>query len=51
MIYEIQMSDRFFYAKGSDADAAAAKVKKAFGGHFSHAFATGRTKTRGTVDC
>lgn len=51
MIYEIQMSGHFYYAKGANEAAAAAKVKAAFGGHFSHAFATGRTKSRGAVDC
>lgn len=50
MIYEIQMDENFYYAKGRNADAAAAKIKRAFGGHFSHAFPTGRTKTKGSVD-
>lgn len=50
MIYEIQMSNHFFYAKGKNAEDAALKVKEKFGGHFSHAFPTGRTKTKGAVD-
>lgn len=50
MLYEIQMHDRFYYARGRNADEAAAKIKKAFGGHFSHAFPTGRTKTSGAAD-
>lgn len=45
-IYEIQMSDRFFYQKARNEVEAAALVKKQFGGHFSHAFATGRTKEK-----
>lgn len=38
------MSDRFFYQKACNEVEAAAIIKKKFGGHFSHAFATGRTK-------
>jgi hypothetical protein len=42
--YEIQMNDRFFYQAAKTPEAAAAKVKADFGGHFSNAFPTGRVK-------
>lgn len=42
--YEIQMSGRFYYQKAHTEQEAASIVKKNFGGHFSHAFATGRTR-------
>jgi hypothetical protein len=51
MLYEIQLRDRFFYAKGRTAEAAAAKVQATFGDRWSRAFPTGRTKNRGAADC
>lgn len=44
-IFEIQM-DGTFYAKARTEAEAAAKVKAAHGGRWSHAFATGRTKEK-----
>ncbi len=45
-IFEIQMDGTFFYAKARTEAEAAAKVKAAHGGRWSHAFATGRTKEK-----
>lgn len=50
-LFEIQMGDKFYYTTGRNGEGAAKKVKKAFGGHFSHAFWTGCVKFRGEADC
>ena len=50
MIYEIQMTDKFYYIRARNEKAACEKCKKAFGRHLSNPFATGRTKTKGPTD-
>ena len=45
MCYEIQLSDRFYYAKGRTAEAAAAKVQAAFGNRWTSPIITGRRST------